>query len=69
MIEVGDLVKYKLKARYRVKEKRDNKGVWLVVNVETDTAFEHFGELVTLKQGNEQRLTYHFRLNKISSCR
>mgnify|MGYP003129191848 CR=1 FL=1 len=47
---VGDLVKYKLKARYHGKENND-KGVWLVVAVEVD---ETFGELITLKQGNEQ---------------
>jgi len=57
---VGDLVKYKLWYR------NDDKGVWLVVNVEID---ENFGELVTLKQGNEQRFAHPSHLDKISSSR
>jgi hypothetical protein len=65
MMLVGDLVKYKLKARYHGKENND-KGVWLVVKVEVD---ETFGELITLKQGNEQRLAYPSHLDKISSSR
>tara|TARA_R100001509_G_scaffold46323_1_gene25061 strand:+ start:165 stop:362 length:198 start_codon:yes stop_codon:yes gene_type:complete len=65
-MQIGDLVKYKLKARYHVKEKRDNKGVWLVVGVEID---ETFGELITLKKGNEQRLAHPNHLDKISSSR
>jgi len=60
MIEIGDLVKYKLWYR------NGDKGVWLVVNVEID---ENFGELVTLKQGNEQRITQPRQLDKISSSR
>ena len=66
MMQIGDLVKYKLKARYHGKENND-KGVWLVVNVELDETFEH--ELVTLKQGNEQRLANPSHLDKISSSR
>jgi hypothetical protein len=62
---VGDLVKYKLKARYHGKENNE-KGVWLVINVEID---ETFGELITLKQGNEQRLANPDHLDKISSSR
>ena len=58
---VGDLVKY----NYNIKEQRE-KGVWLVVNVEID---ENFGELVTLKQGNEQRFAHPIHLDKISSSR
>ena len=58
---VGDLVKYK----ENVEGQRD-KGVFLVVNVEID---EMFGELVTLKQGNEQRLANSSHLDKISSSR
>ena len=58
---VGDLVKY----NFNIKEQRD-KGVWLVVNVEID---ENFGELVTLKQGNEQRFAHPSHLDKISSSR
>ena len=58
---VGDLVKY----NYNVEEQRD-KGVWLVVGVEID---ETFGELITLKQGNEQRLAHPDHLDKISSSR
>ena len=58
---VGDLVKY----NYNVKDQRD-KGVWLVVAVEVD---ETFGELITLKQGNEQRLAHSSHLDKISSSR
>jgi hypothetical protein len=65
MMLVGDLVKYKLKARYHGKENND-KGVWLVVAVEVD---ETFGELITLKQGNEQRLAHPDHLDKISSSR
>ena len=62
---VGDLVIYKLKARYHGKE-NDDKGVWLVVAVEVD---ETFGELITLKKGNEQRLAHPNHLDKISSSR
>ena len=62
---VGDLVKYKLKARYHGKENNE-KGVWLVINVEID---ETFCELITLKQGNEQRLANPDHLDKISSSR
>ena len=58
---VGDLVKYK----ENVEGQRD-KGVFLVINVEID---EMFGELVTLKQGNEQRLANSSHLDKISSSR
>ena len=58
---VGDLVKYKK----HIPGQRD-KGVFLVVNVEID---EMFGELVTLKQGNEQRRTNSSHLDKISSSR
>ena len=61
MMLVGDLVKY----NYNVKDQRD-KGVWLVVAVEVD---ETFGELITLKQGNEQRLAHSSHLDKISSSR
>tara|TARA_R110000824_G_scaffold125711_5_gene284935 strand:+ start:42 stop:227 length:186 start_codon:yes stop_codon:yes gene_type:complete len=61
MIEVGDLVKY----NYNYKQQRD-KGVWLVVDVEID---ENFGELVTLKQGNKQRVSTPHHLDKISSSR
>ena len=57
---VGDLVKYKLWYR------NGDKGVWLVVNVEID---ETFGELITLKQGNEQRFAHPSHLDKISSSR
>ena len=57
---VGDLVKYKLWYR------NGDKGVWLVVGVEID---ETFGELITLKQGNEQRLAHPSHLDKISSSR
>ena len=57
---VGDLVKYKLWYR------NGDKGVWLVVAVEID---ETFGELITLKQGNEQRLAHPDHLDKISSSR
>ena len=64
-IQIGDLVKY----NYKDPTAPEARGVWLVVNVETDIAFGHFGERVTLKQGNEQRLTYHFYLDKISSSR
>ena len=58
---VGDLVKYK----YTIKDQRD-KGVFLVIAVEVD---ETFGELITLKQGNEQRLAHPSHLDKISSSR
>ena len=61
MMLVGDLVKY----NYNIKEQRE-KGVWLVVNVEVD---ENFGEIVTLKQGNEQRFAHPSHLDKISSSR
>ena len=65
-MQIGDLVKYKLKGRYHGKEYND-KGVWLVVGVEID---ENFGELVTLKQGNSLRISVHpGHLYKISSCR
>ena len=59
---VGDLVKYK------ESEDRERKGVWLVVNVEVDERTRD-GGLVTLKQGNEQRLTHPSHLDKISSSR
>ena len=58
---VGDLVKYK----ENVEGFRD-KGVFLVIAVEVD---ETFGELITLKQGNEQRLAHPSHLDKISSSR
>ena len=58
---VGDLVKYK----ESVEGQRD-KGVFLVIAVEVD---ETFGELITLKQGNEQRLAHPSHLDKISSSR
>ena len=58
---VGDLVKYK----ENVEGFRD-KGVFLVIAVEID---ETFGELITLKQGNEQRLAHPNHLDKISSSR
>ena len=61
MMLVGDLVQY----NHNVKEQRE-KGVWLVINVEID---ENFGELVTLKQGNEQRFAHPSHLDKISSSR
>jgi hypothetical protein len=61
MMQIGDLVKYKK----HVEGMRD-KGVFLVINVEID---ENFGELVTLKQGNEQRLAHPTHLDKISSSR
>ena len=61
MMIVGGLVKYK----ENVEGMRD-KGVFLVVNVEIN---ENFGELVTLKQGNEQRLANSSHLDKISSSR
>tara|TARA_R100001126_G_C4813852_1_gene143234 strand:- start:590 stop:769 length:180 start_codon:yes stop_codon:yes gene_type:complete len=57
---VGDLVKYK------ESEDRERKGVFLVIAVEVD---ETFGELITLKQGNEQRLAHPSHLDKISSSR
>ena len=59
-MQIGDLVKYKLWYR------NGDTGVWLVVNVEID---ETFGELITLKQGNEQRLANSSHLDKISSSR
>ena len=65
MMQIGDLVKYKLKARYHGNENND-KGVWLVVGVELN---ENFGELVTLKQGNENRFAHPSHLDKISSSR
>ena len=58
---VGDLVKYK-----KHNDGQRDKGVFLVINVEID---EMFGELVTLKQGNEQRLANSSHLDKISSSR
>ena len=58
---IGDLVKYKK----NVEGQRD-KGVFLVIAVEVD---ETFGELITLKQGNEQRLAHPNHLDKISSSR
>ena len=58
---VGDLVKYK----ESVEGQRD-KGVFLVIAVEVD---ETFGELITLKKGNEQRLAHASHLDKISSSR
>ena len=58
---VGDLVKY----NYNIKEQSE-KGVWLVIAVEVD---ETFGELITLKKGNEQRLANPDHLDKISSSR
>ena len=61
MMQIGDLVKYK-----KHSEGQRDKGVFLVVNVELN---ENFGELVTLKQGNEQRLTHPSHLDKISSSR
>jgi len=61
MMQIGDLVKYK-----KHNEGQRDKGVFLVVNVEID---EMFGELVTLKQGNEQRLANSSHLDKISSSR
>ena len=61
MMQIGDLVKYK----YTIKDQRD-KGVWLVIAVEVD---ETFGELITLKQGNEQRLAHPNHLDNISSSR
>ena len=61
MMQIGDLVKYKK----HVEGMRD-KGVFLVINVEID---EMLGELVTLKQGNEQRLANSSHLDKISSSR
>ena len=61
MMQIGDLVKYK-----KHSEGQRDKGVFLVINVEID---EMFGELVTLKQGNEQRRTNSSHLDKISSSR
>ena len=60
-MQIGDLVKYK-----KHNDGQRDKGVFLVVNVEID---EMFGELVTLKQGNEQRLANSSHLDKISSSR
>ena len=60
MMQIGDLVKYK-----RQHGQRD-KGVWLVIAIEVD---ENFGELVTLKKGNEQRFSHTSHLDKISSSR
>ena len=59
---VGDLVKY----NYNVKDQRD-KGVWLVVKVEIDETAGF--EIITIKQGNEQRLSTAHHLDKISSSR
>tara|TARA_R110002124_G_scaffold264930_2_gene431657 strand:+ start:176 stop:361 length:186 start_codon:yes stop_codon:yes gene_type:complete len=61
MMQIGDLVKYK-----KHNEGQRDKGVFLVVNVELN---ENFGELVTLKQGNEQRFAHPSHLDKISSSR
>ena len=61
MMQIGDLVKYK-----KHNDGQRDKGVFLVVNVEID---ENFGELVTLKQGNEQRYSHASHLDKISSSR
>ena len=61
MMQIGDLVKYK-----KHNEGQRDKGVFLVVNVEIN---ENFGELITLKQGNEQRLANSSHLDKISSSR
>lgn len=58
---VGDLVKYKEHI-----DGQHDKGVFLVVAVEVD---ETFGELITLKKGNEQRLAHPDHLDKISSSR
>ena len=58
---VGDLVKYKKHI-----DGQHDKGVFLVIAVELD---ETFGELITLKQGNEQRLAHPDHLDKISSSR
>ena len=60
MMQIGDLVKYKV--RYG----QHDKGVWLVIAIEVD---ENFGELVTLKKGNEQRFSHSSHLDKISSSR
>ena len=60
-MQIGDLVKYK-----KHNEGQRDKGVFLVVNVEIR---ENFGELVTLKQGNEQRFAHSSHLDKISSSR
>ena len=60
-MQIGDLVKYK-----KHNEGQRDKGVFLVVNVELN---ENFGELVTLKQGNEQRFAHPSHLDKISSSR
>ena len=63
MIEVGDLVKFK---RQELVIQRD-RGVWLVVDVRTD---KDFGELATLKKGNDHQSHVPPReLNKISSSR
>tara|TARA_R100001086_G_scaffold128332_1_gene66430 strand:+ start:118 stop:318 length:201 start_codon:yes stop_codon:yes gene_type:complete len=64
---VGDLVKYNQYQGYNKHGKEnDDKGVWLVIAVEID---ETFGELITLKKGNEQRLAHPSHLDKISSSR
>ena len=60
-MQIGDLVKYK-----KHNDGQRDKGVFLVVNVEID---ENFGELVTLKQGNEQRFAHPSHIDKISSSR
>ena len=60
-MQIGDLVKYK-----RHSDGQHDRGVWLVIGVEVD---ENFGELVTLKKGNEQRYSHTSHLDKISSCR
>jgi len=62
MMQIGDLVKYKK----HIEEQHYFKGVWLVINVELASGAV---ELVTLKQGNEQRLTHPSHLDKISSSR
>ena len=62
-MQIGDLVKYK-----KHNEGQRDKGVWLVVNVEVDERTRD-GGLVTLKQGNEQRLAHPTHLDKISSSR
>ena len=61
MMQIGDLVKYK---RHNTGQR--DQGVWLVIAIEVD---ENFGELVTLKKGNEQRFSHTSHLDKISSSR
>tara|TARA_R100001594_G_scaffold72192_1_gene106810 strand:+ start:185 stop:400 length:216 start_codon:yes stop_codon:yes gene_type:complete len=61
MMQIGDLVKYKK----HIDGQRDQ-GVWLVIAIEVD---ENFGELVTLKKGEEQRFSHSSHLDKISSSR